>query len=263
MAPMDDSAITRVPTALSGLLADTSRIGFAMASESKVGAFLAVLAATKPGGHFLELGTGTGHGTAWILGGMDTSSRLDTVDTDAAAVDIAKRHLASDARVTFHFDDGAVFIDRSEADTFDLIYADAWPGKFNHLNGAGAAARRRYLCHRRSAAAAELARGACGEHSATDRGARMPPGVCYGTYGVGVRSDDGSSAWVRLKGTLSVWRLAVDGAMLGYRAARVLAIALSARWRLGERIPPSPLSCFWLMASDAIWLISSRALSLS
>ena len=107
-----------------------------MASESKVGALLAALAASKPGGRFLELGTGTGHGTAWILTGMDPASRLDTVDTDPDVVAVARRHLAADARVNFHVMDGAAFIERSSPGQFDFIYADAWPGKFAGLDEA-------------------------------------------------------------------------------------------------------------------------------
>jgi predicted O-methyltransferase YrrM len=53
-----------------------------MASEPKTGAFLAALAASKPGGRLLELGTGTGLGAAWLLAGMDAAARLDTVDAD-------------------------------------------------------------------------------------------------------------------------------------------------------------------------------------
>jgi predicted O-methyltransferase YrrM len=67
---------------------------------------------------------------------MDASSRLDTVDTDTGAVAIAKRHLDGDARVTFHIVDGAEFIQRASRGQFDLIYADAWPGKFIHLDEA-------------------------------------------------------------------------------------------------------------------------------
>ena len=37
-------------------------MSFDMISEPKVGALLATLAASKPAGRFLELGTGTGHG---------------------------------------------------------------------------------------------------------------------------------------------------------------------------------------------------------
>jgi predicted O-methyltransferase YrrM len=105
-----------------------------MTSEPKVGALLAVLAASKPGGRFLELGTGTGHGTAWLLSGMDAASTLDTVDTDPQAVAVARRHLAADRRVTFHVIDGSEFVRGFASDPFDLIYADAWPGKFTDLD---------------------------------------------------------------------------------------------------------------------------------
>ena len=40
----------------------------------------------------------------------------------------------SDPRVTFHVMDGADFISNAPQDRFDLIYADAWPGKFTHLD---------------------------------------------------------------------------------------------------------------------------------
>jgi predicted O-methyltransferase YrrM len=131
---MNDQELAQQPGALNALLNDTTSLGFNLASEPRVGAALAALAASKPGGRFLELGTGTGHGTAWILSGMDATSRLDTVDSDPTVAEIAKRHLGHDARVTFHVEDGAVFIGRSQPRTFDLIYADAWPGKFSHLN---------------------------------------------------------------------------------------------------------------------------------
>src|SRR4029077_13910769 len=114
----------------------TDALGFNLVSEPKVGALLAVLAASKPGGRLLELGTGTGHGTAWLLAGMDGTSTLDTVDTDANVVAVAQRHLGSDRRVSFHVMDGAQFLERSAPGRFDLIYADAWPGKFTHLEEA-------------------------------------------------------------------------------------------------------------------------------
>jgi predicted O-methyltransferase YrrM len=105
-----------------------------MASEPKTGALLAALAAGKPAGRLLELGTGTGIGSAWLLSGMDADSHLDTVDTDPTVVAVARRHLGTDSRVTFHVMDGARFIGQSAAGQFDLIYADAWPGKFTHLD---------------------------------------------------------------------------------------------------------------------------------
>ena len=81
MVTIDDSRLAKTPPAIEAILADTRALGFDMASEPRVGAALAALAASKPGGQFLELGTGTGHGTAWLLSGMDATSSLDTVET--------------------------------------------------------------------------------------------------------------------------------------------------------------------------------------
>src|SRR5688572_11171462 len=133
---MNDAQTRRQPATLPHIVSDTNAMAFTMSSEVKVGALLAALAASKPGGRFLELGTGTGHGAAWLLAGMDAASTLDTVDTDPDVVAIARRHLGTDPRVTFHVIDGGEFLERLPAPGFDLIYADAWPGKFSHLDAA-------------------------------------------------------------------------------------------------------------------------------
>jgi predicted O-methyltransferase YrrM len=54
------------------------------------------------------------------------------VNPDTVA--IARRHLGTDPRVTFHVADGAQFISRIRGELYDLIFADAWPGKFSHLD---------------------------------------------------------------------------------------------------------------------------------
>lgn len=131
---MDDSHITRTPPALAAIVEETARVGFTMASEPLTGSLVAALAASKPAGRMLELGTGTGIGTAWLLSGMDAASRLDTIDSDPSVVDVARRHLGADARVTFHVGDGATFVEALAPESFDLIYADTWPGKFWHLD---------------------------------------------------------------------------------------------------------------------------------
>jgi len=133
---MNDTGIRRQPEALPGIVADSEAISFGMISEPKAGALLAALAASKPAGRLLELGTGTGHGTAWLLEGMDAASSLDTVDTDPTVGAVAQRHLGGDARVTFHVKDGAAFLRGAPPRSYDLIYADAWPGKFIHLDEA-------------------------------------------------------------------------------------------------------------------------------
>jgi predicted O-methyltransferase YrrM len=94
------------------------------------------LAASKPGGAFLELGTGTGIATAWILDGMDAGATLQTIDSDGRWVEVAQRHLGGDRRVTFHVGDGVAFLERLKGSLFDFIFADTWPGKFDHLDDA-------------------------------------------------------------------------------------------------------------------------------
>lgn len=133
---MNDDEIRQTPAAIGSIVADTAAISFNMISEAKVGSLLAALAASKPGGRLLELGTGTGHGTAWLLAGMDAAATLDSVDTDEAVVAVARRHLDADHRATFHVMDGAAFLRSASPQQFDLIYADAWPGKFSHLDQA-------------------------------------------------------------------------------------------------------------------------------
>lgn len=133
---MNDLEILDHPPALDAIVRDTARIGFTMASEPQTGSLLRALAASKPGGRLLELGTGTGIGTSWLLAGSDGASRLDSVDNDPRAQEIARRHLAGDPRVAFHLADGVDFLARSFGPLYDLIYADAWPGKYTHLDAA-------------------------------------------------------------------------------------------------------------------------------
>jgi predicted O-methyltransferase YrrM len=70
------------------------------------------------------------------VAGMDAASRLDTVESDARVLEVARRHLGHDRRVTFHLVDGEAFLAQAGPRQFDFIYADTWPGKFTHLDGA-------------------------------------------------------------------------------------------------------------------------------
>jgi predicted O-methyltransferase YrrM len=131
---LNDLHLPRRPDVLDAIERETAALGFAMASEPRTGALLATLAAMKPGGRLLELGTGTGIGTAWLLSGMDAAARLDTVDSDPEVVAIARRHLGGDPRAAFHVREAAAFIGEAPPGRYSLIYADAWPGKFSHLD---------------------------------------------------------------------------------------------------------------------------------
>jgi predicted O-methyltransferase YrrM len=134
-AEMDDSPYD-APAELTGILESTASAGFGMASEPRTGSLLAVLAATKPAAHVLELGTGTGVGTAWLLKGMDSRSQLISVEADEQVLEIALRHLGHDPRVSFVHGDGDDFLDLPRSERFDLIFADTWPGKFRKLDRA-------------------------------------------------------------------------------------------------------------------------------
>lgn len=128
--------VLMIPEALEAIERDTFELGFSMPSERQTGALLRTLVAMKPGGRFLELGTGTGLATAWLLDGMAQEGRLDSVDSDPAVLAIARRHLSDDSRATFHECDGEQFITNASPETYDLIFADAWPGKYSHLDSA-------------------------------------------------------------------------------------------------------------------------------
>lgn len=97
---------------------------------------LRFLAATKPGGRMLEIGTGTGIGTCWLLDGMDAEARLTTVDISPKVQAIAHAHLGVDPRVTILSEDGAVTIGRQPPNTLDLIFADGGAGKHTLLDEA-------------------------------------------------------------------------------------------------------------------------------
>jgi predicted O-methyltransferase YrrM len=133
---MNDTVDLGRPAALNAIERDTTTVGFTMISESRTGALLRTLAASKRGGALLELGTGTGASTAWILDGMDSAATLLTIDGEAKFVDIARRHLGRDRRVTFRVGDGASLLREFRERRFDLIFADTWPGKFDHLEDA-------------------------------------------------------------------------------------------------------------------------------
>ena len=121
------------PQIIDSIVTETQALGFPMASEDETGQLLRTLASSKNGGRLLELGTGTGIGTAWILDGMDAKSSLVTIDNEAKVLKVARRFLQADSRVTILEEDGARFIERMAGQRFDFIFADTWPGKFTHL----------------------------------------------------------------------------------------------------------------------------------
>jgi predicted O-methyltransferase YrrM len=131
---MNDTANLSEPEVISAIWADTKACGFEMASDSLSCSLLRTLSASKPGGRFLELGSGSGLSTAWILDGMDANSRLTTVDNDAALLAILKKYLGDDQRLEVVCTEGEVWIGtQKHQPVYDFIFADTWPGKYRLL----------------------------------------------------------------------------------------------------------------------------------
>src|SRR5262245_22662675 len=103
---MNDAENIPFPARLPRLLAETARLNFTMASDPLTGCLLRTLTATKPAGKLLELGTGTGVATVWMLDGMDEQSQLVSVEIDETNLEIATRFLGDDPQVTFVHADG-------------------------------------------------------------------------------------------------------------------------------------------------------------
>jgi predicted O-methyltransferase YrrM len=133
---MDDLKHLNAPKSIQAIDNDSRAIGFNMPSESLTCSFLRTIAASKPSGKFLELGSGTGLSTAWILDGMDANSHLTTVDLEASFLEILDRHLGKDPRLTVVCGDGDDLLRSLNGQKFDFIFADAWSGKYQLLDEA-------------------------------------------------------------------------------------------------------------------------------
>jgi predicted O-methyltransferase YrrM len=133
---MNDLQYISMPPQLSSIRERTLEIQFPMASEPLVGAMLRVLVASKPNGRFLELGTGTGISTAWLLSGMDAGSTLISVDNDRKVQEVAGNSLRADGRLTLVTSGGLEFLRDQAPESFDFVFADAIPGKYEGLEEA-------------------------------------------------------------------------------------------------------------------------------
>jgi predicted O-methyltransferase YrrM len=126
---MNDTALKEIPVQYNRIKDDTERLSFQMNSDLLTGCLLKTLVASKKSGRILELGTGGGLATSWILDGMDQHTKLLTIENNAALWEIAKEQL-TDPRIEFLLVDGYVWLKEYQGEKFDLIFADAMPGKY-------------------------------------------------------------------------------------------------------------------------------------
>jgi predicted O-methyltransferase YrrM len=127
---MNDTVNAGIPDKYKKIKDASDELKFNMASDLYTGSLLKTLAASKAGGKFLELGTGTGLATAWIAAGMDENSSLVTVENSELLIAVAKKNI-DDSRIEFVLTDGYEWITNYSGEKFDFIFADAMPGKYD------------------------------------------------------------------------------------------------------------------------------------
>jgi predicted O-methyltransferase YrrM len=122
--------IRNIPVEYETIITSTKELAFNMASDLYTGSLLKTLVASKQAGRILELGTGTGLATSWMASGMDQDSVLITVENNAMLLSIARQNL-EDKRIEFVLGDGYAWLKNCTGEKFDLIFADAIPGKYD------------------------------------------------------------------------------------------------------------------------------------
>jgi demethylmenaquinone methyltransferase/2-methoxy-6-polyprenyl-1,4-benzoquinol methylase len=130
-----------MPPLVAAATARAQQGGFSMSCDPAVGRLLAVLAAHLPeGAGVLELGTGTGVGTAWIVSGLlpRTDVTVTSVEKDPEIAAVAASGYWPPF-VSLRRDDALEVLTEGEA--FDLIFADAPGGKWEGLDRSVAALR--------------------------------------------------------------------------------------------------------------------------
>jgi len=132
MRPAGAGAVLPEPVRLAAERAEQA--GFTMSCDPGTGRLLAVLAAAVPAnGRVLELGTGTGAGTAWLTHGLRGREDVEivSVEIDAATAAAASRYPWPSWVMLVTGD--AIEVTR-RAGSFDLIFADAQGGKWEGLD---------------------------------------------------------------------------------------------------------------------------------
>jgi predicted O-methyltransferase YrrM len=128
---MLDTDNLKLPSVLHGITATTEALELTMAADLLLGSLLRTLAASKPDGRFLQLGTGSGIATAWLLDGMTPGAALVSVDSNSDMTEHAQRFLGNNPRLTLHNTDPLQLLNDAAQlrDRFDLIVATGQQGE--------------------------------------------------------------------------------------------------------------------------------------
>lgn len=131
---MNDKIVLGIPDIHSEIERKSAKIGFTMPSGLYIGSLLKTLICSKPKANILELGTGVGLSLSWMINGMDADSKLATVDNDPALIKIANEYFGKDNRIDIICGDGTEWIKNYRGEKFDVVFADAWPGKYSEID---------------------------------------------------------------------------------------------------------------------------------
>jgi predicted O-methyltransferase YrrM len=133
---MLDDQIIQTPQYYHEILEKSSEMHFGMLSDLKTGSFLRTLCASKPNANILELGTGTGLSLCWIAEVANEESIIISIDNDDKFQSIAREVFQGDTRIEFLCLDANDWLKNYSQLKFDIVFADAWPGKFENLDEA-------------------------------------------------------------------------------------------------------------------------------
>jgi len=125
---------TRFPAQHHQIAVEAEKRGFDQQAHVPAVSFLRALVASRTNINILELGSGLGLSTCWFLDGMDAHSTLTSVENNADFVQFIKQTLGSDKRLNLVHQDGEETIKTLQPASFDLIFADTWPGKYSLLD---------------------------------------------------------------------------------------------------------------------------------
>ncbi|WP_281543073.1 O-methyltransferase [Maribacter aestuarii] len=130
---MHETIIRDVPKIYEEIQRKSKEIGFTMPSDIYIGTMLKTLISSKPAARVLELGTGLGLSLAWMIDGMDENSNLITIDNNPELIELAQHYFGKDERLEVFCEDASIWLENYTGPKFDLIFADAWPGKYSQL----------------------------------------------------------------------------------------------------------------------------------
>ena len=131
---MMDTKIPNKPQIISKIQSKSQEIGFTMFSDELVGTLLRTLVGSKSNANILELGTGIGLSLSWMIDALCKNSSLTTIDNDPELIQIAQEFFGEDPRINIICEDGSKWIREYQGNKFDLVFADAWPGKYSDLD---------------------------------------------------------------------------------------------------------------------------------